>query len=122
MNIKAGLSLAALAVLATAYCAGAETANTARSIKTGVYAGRGISGNGATEWFRIVERSPELELKIVDSEMIRAGGSIVETYDAPSRRFLPLDDVEAHRYARLFCRDNARWFAAFASGQEAGEL
>jgi len=74
MNIKAGLSLAALAVLATAYCAGAETANTARSIKTGVYAGRGISGNGATEWFRIVERSPELELKIVDSEMIRAGG------------------------------------------------
>lgn len=53
---------------------------------------------------------------------VRAGGSIVETYDALSRRFLPLGDVEAHRYARLFCRDNARWFAAFASGQEAGEL
>ena len=52
---------------------------------------------------------------------VRAGGSIVETYDALSR-FLPLGDVEAHRYARLFCRDNARWFAAFASGQEAGEL
>jgi len=43
-------------------------------IKTGVYAGKGISGNGATEWFRIVNSSPELELKIVDSEMIRAGG------------------------------------------------
>ena len=74
MNVKAGVAWAAVAVLATVFCAGADTTNTAGQIKTGVYAGRGISGNGATEWFRIVERSPELELKIVDSEMIRAGG------------------------------------------------
>ena len=69
MNVKAGVAWAAVAVLATVFCAGADTTNTAGQIKTGVYAGRGISGNGATEWFRIVERSPELELKIVDSEM-----------------------------------------------------
>lgn len=74
MNLRARISLAAAAVLAAAISAGAETTNATALIKTGVYAGRGISGNGATEWFRIVERSPELELKIVDSEMIRAGG------------------------------------------------
>jgi len=74
MNMKVEMALAAFAVLATTFCAGAEPTNTVGQIKTGVYAGRGISGNGATEWFRIVERSPELELKIVDSEMIRAGG------------------------------------------------
>ena len=71
--MKTGVSLAVFAVLATAFCAGAETTNAVGQIKTGVYAGRGISGNGATEWFRIVEQSPDLELKIVDSEMIRAG-------------------------------------------------
>lgn len=74
MNLRARISLAAAAVLAAAISAGAETTNATALIKTGVYAGRGISGNGATEWFRIVERSPELELKIVDSAMIRAGG------------------------------------------------
>ena len=46
----------------------------AKPVRTGVYAGRGISGNGATEWFRIVKSSPELELSVVDSEAIRAGG------------------------------------------------
>ena len=45
-----------------------------RPVKAGVYAGRGISGDGALEWFRIVQSSPELEIKILDSEMIRAGG------------------------------------------------
>ena len=66
--------MAAIAVLGVALSVGADVANSAVRVKTGVYAGRGISGNGATEWFRIVERSPELELKIVDSAMIRAGG------------------------------------------------
>lgn len=75
MNMNARMALAAIAVAGTALlAAGAETTNLSVRIKTGVYAGRGISGNGATEWFRIVERSPELELKIVDSAMIRAGG------------------------------------------------
>ncbi len=45
-----------------------------RPVKTGVYAGRGISGNGAVEWFRIVQSSPELDLTLLDAAMIRDGG------------------------------------------------
>ena len=74
MNMNTRIVMMAIAVIGTALFAGAEATNSTAVIKTGVYAGRGISGNGATEWFRIVERSPDLELKIVDSEMIRAGG------------------------------------------------
>ena len=72
MNTR--IVMTAISVVGIALFAGAEATNSTSVIKTGVYAGRGISGNGATEWFRIVERSPDLTLKIVDSEMIRAGG------------------------------------------------
>jgi len=72
MNIRS-IVVAVCATIASAAAFGDE-GGSARPIKTGVYAGRGISGNGATEWFRIVNRSPDLELKIVDSKMIRDGG------------------------------------------------
>ena len=74
MNTNTRIVMTAISVVGLALFAGAEATNSTSVIKTGVYAGRGISGNGATEWFRIVERSPDLTLKIVDSEMIRAGG------------------------------------------------
>lgn len=70
----ARIAMMAFAVIGTALSAGAEATNALGRIKTGVYAGFGISGNGATEWFRIVNGSPEMELRIVDSESIRAGG------------------------------------------------
>lgn len=72
--MNARIAVIAVAVFGAAFFAEAETTNAVGQIKTGVYAGRGISGNGATEWFRIVNSSPEMELKIVDSKMIREGG------------------------------------------------
>ena len=72
--VKAGIIFSA-AVLFWSGCVSAETpASAAKPVKAGVYAGRGISGNGAVEWFRIVQSSPELEIKVLDSEMIRNGG------------------------------------------------
>ena len=72
--VKAGICFSA-AVLLWSGCVSAEFSVPAeRPVKAGVYAGRGISGNGAVEWFRIVQSSPELEIKVLDSEMIRNGG------------------------------------------------
>ena len=43
-------------------------------LKVGVYADAGASGIGAIEWFRIVHESPEMELKLLDGQAVRAGG------------------------------------------------
>ena len=43
-------------------------------LKVGVYADEGASGIGAIEWFRLVNDSPEMELKLLDGGIIRAGG------------------------------------------------
>ena len=45
-----------------------------RPLRTGVYADVGSSGIGAIEWFRIVNDSPEMELRLLDGEAVRAGG------------------------------------------------
>ena len=42
-------------------------------LKVGVYAGDGSSGIGAIEWYRIVDESPEMELRLLDGAMVRAG-------------------------------------------------
>lgn len=42
-------------------------------LKVGVYADRGPGGIGAVEWFRLVDESPEMELKLLDGQMVRAG-------------------------------------------------
>ena len=42
-------------------------------LKVGVYADKGPGGIGAVEWFRLVEESPEMELKLLDGPMVRAG-------------------------------------------------
>ena len=44
-----------------------------KPVKVAVFAGCGPRSNGATEWFRLVNESPDLELKLVDGEMIRNG-------------------------------------------------
>ena len=72
MNIR-NIVVAVCATIASAAAFGDE-GGSARPIKTGVYAGRGISGNGAVEWFRIVQSSPELDLTLLDAAMIRDGG------------------------------------------------
>ena len=43
-------------------------------LKVGVYAGDGASGIGAIEWYRLVDDSPEMELKLLDGKTVRAGG------------------------------------------------
>ena len=52
----------------------AEGASAAGPLKVGVYADDGASGIGAIEWFRLVNDSPEMELKLLDGEIVRAGG------------------------------------------------
>jgi glutamine amidotransferase-like uncharacterized protein len=42
-------------------------------LKAGVYADKGPGGIGAVEWFRLVQESPELELKLLDGQMVRDG-------------------------------------------------
>ena len=42
-------------------------------LKVGVYADAGPSGIGAVEWFRLINESPEMELKLLDGEMVREG-------------------------------------------------
>ena len=46
----------------------------AAPLKVGVYADAGPSGIGAVEWFRLVNESPEMEIKLLDGKMVRAGG------------------------------------------------
>ena len=56
---------------------GAQCAQTQQGLaplKVGVYADRGPSGIGAVEWFRLVEESPDMELKLLDGKAVRAGG------------------------------------------------
>ena len=43
-------------------------------LKVGVYADAGPSGIGAVEWFRLVNESPEMEIKLLDGKMVRNGG------------------------------------------------
>lgn len=52
------------------------------------------------------------------SVRINAGGKVSLSYDGAYCAVACTDD-ESLRYARLFCRDNAEWFAAFAAGKEA---
>jgi len=46
----------------------------ANALKVGVYAGRGPGGIGAVEWFRLVEESPDMTLRLLDGAAVRAGG------------------------------------------------
>ena len=59
---------------APASCAAASATSCAAPLKVGVYADAGASGIGAIEWFRLVNDSPEIELKLLDGEAVRAGG------------------------------------------------
>ncbi|MBO4286800.1 MAG: hypothetical protein J5985_01370 [Kiritimatiellae bacterium] len=43
-------------------------------LKVGVYADRGPSGIGALEWFRLIQESPEMELRLLDGKAVREGG------------------------------------------------
>ena len=43
-------------------------------LKVGVYADKGPGGIGAVEWFRLVSQSPDMELRLLDGERVRAGG------------------------------------------------
>lgn len=45
----------------------------ASPLKVGVFAGIGPRSNGAVEWFRLVEASPDMELTLLSAEMIRSG-------------------------------------------------
>ncbi len=74
------LAAAAAAVAAVCGCATAgrenapcqpSTANC--QLKVGVYADDGASGIGAIEWFRIVNESPEMELRLLDGKAVRDG-------------------------------------------------
>lgn len=42
-------------------------------LKVGVYADEGASGIGAIEWFRLVNDSPEMKLKLLDGKAVRGG-------------------------------------------------
>ena len=46
-------------------------------LKVAVYAGKGPSGIGAAEWYRIVRDSPQMDLKLVDSAAVRSGGRVL---------------------------------------------
>ena len=43
-------------------------------LKVAVYADLGPGGIGAAEWYRIVNDSPDMELKLIDGAGVRAGG------------------------------------------------
>ena len=43
------------------------------ALKVAVFADRGSAGIGALEWFRLVDESPEMELKLVDGQAVRDG-------------------------------------------------
>lgn len=60
---------------ATAPSTPATDACTARApLKVGVYADRGPGGIGALEWFRLVQESPDMELRLLDGKGVRNGG------------------------------------------------
>ncbi len=42
-------------------------------VRVGVFAGRGPCSNGAVEWFRLVNGSPDLALTLLDGEAVRGG-------------------------------------------------
>lgn len=61
-------------ILAVVFGFGALWAETnAAPLKVAVYADKGPSGIGALEWFRLVNDSPDMELKLVDGAAVRAG-------------------------------------------------
>ena len=62
------------AVLVAAFAALGGFAAVQAPLKVGVYADVGASGIGAIEWFRLVNDSPEMTLKLLDGETVRAGG------------------------------------------------
>ena len=47
--------------------------NGQKPLEVGVYADRGPSGIGAVEWFRLIDESPEMNLRLLDGKMIREG-------------------------------------------------
>ncbi|MBO7684334.1 MAG: hypothetical protein J6T51_06385, partial [Kiritimatiellae bacterium] len=53
--------------------AGAAAAPARPPLKVAVYADAGPSGIGAVEWFRLVDESPDMELRLVDGAAVRAG-------------------------------------------------
>ena len=67
------LVCAALA-FGSAIAASAACGQDGGPLKVGVYADEGASGIGAVEWFRLVNDSPEMELKLLDGRSVRAGG------------------------------------------------
>ena len=58
----------------SAYADSAVCGQDGRRLKVGVYADEGASGIGAIEWFRLVNDSPEMELKLLDGKVVRADG------------------------------------------------
>ena len=53
---------------------GTAPAKAQAPLKVGIYADRGPGGIGAMEWFRLVNESPEMELKLLNGKMVREGG------------------------------------------------
>lgn len=51
-----------------------KPAGCADRLKVGVYADDGPRGIGAVEWFRLVDESPEMELRLLDGKAVRDGG------------------------------------------------
>ena len=69
--------LAVVVTIAACGCASAPSASSEQGrkpLKVGVYADQGPGGIGAVEWFRLVNESPDMELKLLDGKGIRAGG------------------------------------------------
>ena len=68
-------------VIMAAVLAGCATAPKVASpdkapLKVAVYADLGPGGIGAAEWYRIVNDSPDMELKLIDGAGVRAGGLV----------------------------------------------
>ena len=71
-EVSTMLAAAVLAVLAQAAAAGAERP-APPPLRTAVYVGPGAGGIGAVEWIRLVQESPEMELRLVDADGIGSG-------------------------------------------------
>ena len=77
MMIMTRLSVLAVVASIVCGCASDRAADSAGTcpdpLKVAVYADFGPSGIGAAEWYRIVNDSPDMTLKLVDSAAIRGG-------------------------------------------------
>ena len=83
MNLTTRIGMATFGIiLAVGFCgcascpcetACAPAAANANPLKVAVFADKGPSGVGAVEWYRLVNDSPDMTLKIVDGEQVRNG-------------------------------------------------